>query len=207
MKKILTVLLACGLVLALTLPAAAVDNEFGGYFRTRAYMQKNFSGSDSAAQDYQAVDQRTRLFYTAVFSEDFKFVNQFEFNTTWGDVNNGGGISTDGTNIFRIKNSYANFNLGPVNALVGLQYRVLSRGFLFDDDFAGLALTYKGNNFSIPLKSVSHSQYLALGERKKVLRLTPSGWYSLNTTMWPVSSSSTIFLSRFLSVVAKKLPR
>ncbi len=150
MKKLLTVLLALGLVLVLTLPAAAVDNEFGGYFRTRAYMQKNFSGSDSGAQDYQAVDQRTRLFYTAVFSEDFKFVNQFEFNTTWGDVNNGGGISTDGTNIFRIKNSYANFNLGPVNALVGLQYRVLNRGFLFDDDFAGLALTYKGSNFQIP---------------------------------------------------------
>ena len=150
MKKLLTVLLAAGLVLAMTLPAAAFDNEFGGYFRTRAYMQKDFSGSDSGAQNYQAVDQRTRLFYTAVFSEDFKFVNQFEFNTTWGDVNNGGGIGTDGTTIFRIKNSYANFNLGPVNALVGLQYRVLNRGFLFDDDFAGLAVTYKGGNFQIP---------------------------------------------------------
>jgi hypothetical protein len=150
MKKLLTGLLAVGLVLAMTLPASAFDSEFGGYFRARAYMQKDFTGSDTGAQDYQAVDQRTRLFYTAVFSEDFKFVNQFEFNVTWGDVNNGGGISTDGTTIFRIKNSYANFNLGQFNFLVGLQYRVLNRGFLFDDDFAGAAVTYKGSNFSIP---------------------------------------------------------
>ncbi len=48
--------------------------------------------------------------------------NQYEV------VKNGGGISTDGTNIFRIKNSYANFNLGDVNFMVGLQYRVLNRG-------------------------------------------------------------------------------
>ena len=32
----------------------------------------------------------------------------------WGDTT-GGNIATDGTTIFRIKNSYANFNLGPVN--------------------------------------------------------------------------------------------
>ena len=150
MKKFLTGFLAVGLVLALSLPAAAVDNEFGGYWRTRAYTQKDFSGSDNGAQDYRAVDTRTRLFYTAVFSEDFKFVNQFEFNVTYGDVNNGGGISTDGTTIFRIKNSYANFNLKDFNFLVGLQYRVLNRGFLFDDDFAGAAVTYKGPGFQIP---------------------------------------------------------
>jgi hypothetical protein len=150
MKRIFIGLLAVGLVVALTLPAAAFDNEFGGYWRTRFYTQKDFSGNDKGTQDYSAVDTRTRLFYTAVFSEDFKFVNQFEFNVTWGDVNNGGGIATDGTNIFRIKNSYANFNLGDFNFLVGLQYRVLNRGFLFDDDFAGAAVTYKGGTFQIP---------------------------------------------------------
>ena len=150
MRKLLISLLAVGFVLAMTLPVWAIDHEFGGYWRSRAVMQKDFSGNDTGAQDFQAADMRTRLFYTAVFSEDFKFVNQFEFNVTWGDVNNGGGIGTDGTNIFRIKNSYANFNLGPVNFLVGLQYRVLNRGFLFDDDFAGIAVTYKGSNYSIP---------------------------------------------------------
>jgi hypothetical protein len=149
MKKLLTGLLAVGLVLALTLPASAFDSEFGGYWRTRAYMQRDFTGSDTEGKDLQQVDTRTRLFYTAVFSEDFKFVNAFEFNNTWGDTV-GGDIGTDGTGIFRIKHSYANFNLGPVNFLIGLQPRVLHRGFVFDDDFAGAAVTFKGSGFSIP---------------------------------------------------------
>ena len=150
MKKLLTGLLAVGLVLALTLPASAFDSEFGGYWRTRAYMQKDFTGSDTGKSDLQQVDTRTRLYYTAVFSEDFKFVNKFEWNVTWGDTV-GGDIGTDGMGIFRIKNSYANFNLGPVNFMIGLQPRVLHRGFLFDDDFAGAVVTFNGSGFSIPL--------------------------------------------------------
>ena len=150
MKKLLTGLLAVGLVLALTLPASAFDSEFGGYWRTRAYMQKDFTGSDTGKSDLQQVDTRTRLYYTAVFSEDFKFVNKFEWNVTWGDTV-GGDIGTDGMGIFRIKHSYANFNLGSVNFLIGLQPRTLHRGFLFDDDFAGAVVTFNGSGFSIPL--------------------------------------------------------
>ena len=149
MKKLLMGLLAAGLVVAMTVPAMAFDSEFGVYWRTRAYMQENFTGSDTEAKDVQQVDTRTRLFYTAVFSEDFKFVNAFEFNNTWGDTV-GGDIGTDGTGIFRIKHSYANFNLGPVNFLIGLQPRVLHRGFVFSDDFAGAAITFKGEGFQIP---------------------------------------------------------
>ena len=149
MKKLLMGLLAAGLVIAMTVPAMAFDSEFGVYWRTRAYMQENFTGSDTEAKDVQQVDTRTRLFYTAVFSEDFKFVNAFEFNNTWGDTV-GGDIGTDGTGIFRIKHSYANFNLGPVNFLIGLQPRVLHRGFVFSDDFAGAAITFKGEGFQIP---------------------------------------------------------
>ena len=149
MKKLLMGLLAAGLVLAMALPAMAFDSEFGAYWRTRAYVQKDFTGSDSGKLDTQLVDTRTRLFYTAVFSEDFKFVNAFEFNNTWGDTV-GGDFGTDATTIFRIKHSYANFNLGQVNFLIGLMPRVLHRGFVFSDDFAGLAVTYKGEGFEIP---------------------------------------------------------
>ena len=149
MKKLLTGLLAVGLVLALTLPAMAFDSEFGGFWRTRAYTQQNFTGNDAGTKDLQQVDTRTRLFYTAIFSDDFKFVNKFEFNVGWGDTT-GGNIGTDGTTIFRIKNSYGFFNFGPVNVMLGLQPRVINRGFLFDDDYAGAAVTYKGEGFSVP---------------------------------------------------------
>lgn len=152
MKKLLAGLLAVGLVLGLTLPASAFDNEFGGYMRTRAYVQKDFAGTDTGAQDLQQVDMRVRLFYTAIFSDNFKFVNKFEFNSVWGDTSKGGGISssTNDRDIFRIKNSYANINLGPMNFLVGIQPRILNRGFLVDSDFAGLSAAYKGAGFEIP---------------------------------------------------------
>jgi len=151
MKKLLVVLLALGLVVAFSVPASAVDSIFGGYWRTRAYMQKDFNGTDDGATDLQQVDTRTRLYYTAKFSDDFKFVNKFEFNHTWGaGPSNGAGIGTDRTDQFRIKNSYADFNVGPVNAKVGLQGYTMSRGFLFSDDFAGAIVTYKGDGVSVP---------------------------------------------------------
>jgi hypothetical protein len=207
MKKLLTGLLAVGLVLALTMPAAAFDSEFGGYWRTRAYTQKNFTGDDTGAKDLQQVDTRTRLFYTAVFSEDFKFVNQFEFNVTWGDQNNGGGIGTDGTTIFRIKNSYANFNLGAFNFLVGLQHRVLNRGLVFDDDFAGAAITFKAGDISIPfiwMKAYEGStgkdtndndvDYFALKPTFNIgnLALTPNltYLYSKDASKWPQTTAN-----------------
>jgi len=150
MKKYLIGLLAVGLVFAFTMPVYAFDSEFGGYWRTRAYMDQDFNGSDTGAKDVTQVDMRTRLYYTAVFSEDFKFVNKFEYNVTWGDTV-GGDIGADGMGIFRIKNSYANFTLGSFNFLVGIQPRVLHRGFVFDDDFSGVAMTYNGDGYSIPL--------------------------------------------------------
>jgi hypothetical protein len=155
MKRLLMGLFAVGLVLALALPAAAVDNEFGGFWRTRAYMQDNFSGDDAGSNDLRKVDTRTRLFYTAIFSDDFKFVNRFEYNLTWGTspVNGAAGeisSSTANRSAFRLKQSYAYFNLGQVNFMVGLQPRIIHRGFLFDADFTGLSITYNGDGVSIP---------------------------------------------------------
>ena len=149
MKKLLVFGLAVLLVAAFTVPAAAVDSEFGGYWRTRAFTQQNFTGeSETEAGDLTRVDTRTRLYYTAIFSDDFKFVNKFEFNTTFGDTD-GGDMGADG-NTFRVKNSYANFNTGAYNWLVGIQPRVYARGLLFDDDFSGIVVTYQGDDMSFP---------------------------------------------------------
>ena len=149
MKKFMVFGLAVLLVAAFTVPAAAVDSEFGGYWRVRAFMQQNFTGEDDTeAADLTRVDTRTRLYYTAIFSDDFKFVNKFEFNTVFGDTD-GGDIGADG-NTFRVKNSYANFNTGAYNWLVGIQPRVMARGLLFDDDFSGIVVTYQGDDMSFP---------------------------------------------------------
>jgi len=148
MRKALVILAAVALVVAFTVPAVALEHEFGGYWRTRAYMNKDFDGTGTEANDVSQVDTRTRLYYTAVFSENFKFVNKFEFNNTWGDTE-GGDIGADG-DVFRVKNSYVDFNLSALNFKVGTQGTALARGFFFDDDFSGLIATYKGETFTAP---------------------------------------------------------
>lgn len=134
MKKSFVFIVAALLVVAFALPASAFESQFGGYWRTRWFWQEDFSGLPDV-DGVKRYDTRTRLYYTAKFTDDFSFVNKFEFNTQWGDAN-GGDIGTDGDTLV-IKNSYADFRTGQFRHTVGLQGAVIARGFLFDDDFAG----------------------------------------------------------------------
>jgi hypothetical protein len=160
MKKFYIFALAVFLVFAFTLPAAAVEHQFGGYWRTRFAAQQHFTGEDSintADLDVTLVDTRTRLYYTAVLNDNLKFVNKFEFDAIWGSgaaITNGGSqygdIGSDGIAI-EVKNTYADFNLGDWNFKVGVQGFKLSRGLLFDADASGVVATYHGDNFDLPL--------------------------------------------------------
>lgn len=172
MKKIIAstvgLMLAGGIVA--TTASAALENQFGGYWRTRFTFEDNMTGQDTSSKFY--VDQRTRLFYTAKFSDDFKFVNKLEWNSTWGDatktqtvtvdgvsydvssagLGSGGDVGADGKGNLRLKASYADFNVGPMmNAKVGIQYGEIARGFLFADDFSGAIVTGKFGNVTVPL--------------------------------------------------------
>lgn len=148
MKKILGVMMVAMVWLSLVVPASAVDNEFGGYWRTRAYSRTDFDGADTGTESL--VDTRTRLYYTAKFSDKFKFVNKFEIDNVWGDTD-GGKIGADGKDkIFEIKNTYADFSVGDHNFKVGIQPGKIARGFLFDDDFSGITMTCKLDTISLP---------------------------------------------------------
>ncbi|MCW7754613.1 hypothetical protein OOT00_11520 [Desulfobotulus sp. H1] len=153
MKKLFVSAVAGLAMLGLALPAAAMDHEFGGYWRTRAVATGDFNNMNDASY----VDTRTRLFYTAKFSDNLKFVNKFEFNTVWGD-DDGGDISADGKNDWRIKNSYVDMTFGDWNATVGIQGGVIARGFLFDDDFSGAVVTYKAAGFDVPVMWIKHTE-------------------------------------------------
>ena len=145
MRKSLVFALALVLVVAFVAPSFAFENVFGGYWRTRWFWQNDFDGLPDGAvgksDNTRRYDTRTRLYYTAKFSDDFSFVNRFEFNTRWGDAV-GGDIGTDGLT-FTIKNSFADFRTGQFRHTVGLQGAVIARGFLFDDDFAGYLARYQ----------------------------------------------------------------
>lgn len=148
MKKLLVITMALLLVGAFTVPAMAVDHEFGGYWRTRMYNYNNFSGDDSGAGDVQQADTRTRLYYTAVLSDEVKLVNKFEMDAVFGDGTRGD-IGADGQN-FEIKNSYADFKLGDFNVKLGTQGKCMARGFLFCDDFSGAIVRYMADDMVIP---------------------------------------------------------
>jgi len=133
MKKIIASTLGLMMVGGVAATAAqAFESQFGGYWRTRAFYQDSFT-PDS---DFFRIDNRTRLYYTAKFNDDFKFVNKFEFNSNWGD-DNGGDIGADGTT-WKVKNSYINANFGNTNVVLGIQGTAIARGFVFDDDFSGI---------------------------------------------------------------------
>lgn len=160
MKKFTVLALAALLVIAFTVPASALENIFGGYWQTRFATQKNFDGDNTGALDIRQVDTRTRLYYTAKINDNLKLVNKFEMDTQWGDTrtsntaaaqvasgymnSNWGDAGADGVAI-EIKNSYADFNVGPVNFLVGVQNFKLARGFIMDDDASGMKAIWKVN--------------------------------------------------------------
>lgn len=157
MKKLAILTLAALLVIAFAMPASALESIFGGYWRTRGYSAQDFSGDDSETDDVTLVDTRTRLYYTAVLNDNLKFVTKFEMDAVWGNPDDKtevgkdsyGNIGSDGISI-EVKNAYADFNVGPVNAKVGVQGKVISRGFLFDDDFAGMVVSFNADGFSLP---------------------------------------------------------
>ena len=151
MKKVLVAAMAVALAAAMCVPASAFENEFGGYWRTRAYTQQDFSGDKTESADLQQVDTRTRLYYTAKFSDDFKFVNKFEFDGVWGDTDDDsyGDVGTDGVAV-EVKNSYVDFNLGYYNFKIGAQAGYLGRGFIMDEDFAGAVITGDFGGVSVP---------------------------------------------------------
>jgi hypothetical protein len=200
MKKFAIFGLAALLVVAFSMPASALESIFGGYWRTRAYTQQDFTGDDSETENVTRIDTRTRLYYTAVLNDNLRFVNKFEFNAIWGD-NDGGDIGTDG-DTFRVKHSYADFDMGPINAKVGLQGIVLARGFLFDDDFAGAVISFNGTGISFPIiwmrpyeNSVSDKDevdYFAVAPTfgNETFSITPFGMYvySNNASKWGSTS-------------------
>jgi hypothetical protein len=157
MKKLLVLSLAVVMVAAFTLPASAFESVFGGYWRTRAVHQENFTGNDdvqnAAGQSdtgVTRVDTRTRLYYTAILNDNLKLVNKFEMDAVWGTGGaQYGDFGADGIAV-EVKESYVDANIGPVRAKIGVHDRLFARGFIFADEFSGVTLSFKAGDVLIP---------------------------------------------------------
>jgi hypothetical protein len=158
MKKLLVLSLAVVMVVAFTLPASAFESVFGGYWRTRAFTQQNFSGdedrrgpnstSNTGRNDLSRTDTRTRLYYTAILNDNLKLINQFEFNAVWGDAD-GGDIGADGDTM-RIRSSHIDATMGAVRMTLGIQPLELGRGQIISDQMSGVVLSTKMGDHLIP---------------------------------------------------------
>lgn len=168
MKKLGIFALAALLVVAFTVPASALENVFGGYWRTRLYDQSDFSGDSLGTDDVTQVDTRTRLYYTAILNDNLKLVNKFEMNATWGGQDTTvatpaiantsyGDVGADGVGV-KIKNTYADFNVGPMNFKMGVQAGYFAHGIYYDDDHSGLTTTYAADNMAISLYWIKVSE-------------------------------------------------
>jgi hypothetical protein len=146
MKKLLVFGLAALLVIAFCVPASALENVFGGYWRVRGYKMKYFAGDKNNNDlDSTQTTTRTRLYYTAVLNDNLKFVNKFEMDAVFGEQGDGyGDFGADGVKV-EVKNSYADFNLGPTSWKLGVMGGAIGRSLVFDNDYSGAEAVYWGD--------------------------------------------------------------
>jgi len=160
MKKLLVLGLAIFLVVAFTLPAAALENKLGGYSRVRFLTYYNANGKDDGTGDTHKVDTRTRLYYTAVINDDLKFVFNSEHDSEWGGATYDttkpyggsttyGRVGSDGYD-FQVRKAYIDFNMSDFNFMVGTQSFEFGRGLIVSDEGSGVSLVWRGSKTIVP---------------------------------------------------------
>jgi len=148
MKRYLIITVAVLVALAIALPAFALEFKYGGLYRLRWQSSDNITGLPSTDDNQNYMDQRLRMFFTFVSSENLQLVTKWEVDTIWGNGNNkfwtGGGVGADSINL-EMKNIYAEFNIPniPVRSAIGVQGIAMQNGWIVDDDFSGAKFTTK----------------------------------------------------------------
>lgn len=149
MKKHLVMLVAILAIVAITVPAFAVEFKYGGMYRLRWQSNDNVVDGDSHSDDNQNyMDQRFRMYFSFVGSENLQVVTKWEVDTLWGNsfdkFSTGGGVGADSINL-EMKNVYVDFNIPytPLRSTLGVQGISLLTGWIIDDDFSAAKFTAK----------------------------------------------------------------
>ena len=159
MKRVITLMLAAGLVFSSVTGASAIDfNAKGewlfGFGAVDSALVTKANGKRTAAEnsDKFAAVQRLRLQMDAVASESLSGTVMFEIgDTTWGQAASGGALGADGT-IVEVKRAYIDW-LVPNTALslrMGIQGLTLPNAAggsaIFDDEVAAIVAGYRLND-------------------------------------------------------------
>ena len=159
MKKYLVMLIALLAVVSIALPTFAVELKYGGMYRARLQSNDNVADGESSDDDNQNyIDQRLRMYFTFVSSENLQVVTKWEADTRWGDETDGasrhggGDIGADAVNL-EMKNVYLDFAIPntPVRATVGVQGLEFMKGWIISDDFSAAVTAAKFDPISVKL--------------------------------------------------------
>jgi hypothetical protein len=165
MKKYLLMLIALVLVAVMAAPSFAVELKYGGMFRARLQSSDNvvdgtddgdgFDNDDDDNQNY--IDQRLRMYFTFVSSENLQVVTKWEADTRWGNEtggrHGGGDVGADAVNL-EMKNVYVDFAIPttPVRATVGIQgISAFTGGWIAEDDFSAAVAAAKFDPIKVTL--------------------------------------------------------
>lgn len=188
MKRYLVISLALFLAVAVAVPAMALEVKYGGLFRARVLSQDNFTTSPTLlsypeltanyTNHYNRFDQRLRMFFDFIASENLKVVTKLEANTVWGSYGNpaqrnivgGGNVGADVNNL-GVKNAYVDFKIPTMPYLkytVGVQGINLLDSWIVDDDFSAAMVTADLKPFQISLGYVSGQNFSATREDENI---------------------------------------
>ncbi len=139
MKKVLVTMVVVLAALAIALPASAFEVKYGGLFRVRYQGNNNITGTP-ANDNQNYIDQRLRIFFQFIASENLKVVTGLEFDTLWGGQGDKVRYGHRDTINAELKHAYADFMIPctPVRAKVGLQPIAFMQGWIVDEDFTGV---------------------------------------------------------------------
>jgi len=163
MKKYLVMFIAVLAVMAVALPSHALELKYGGMFRIRLQSSDNLidgtkddiePGINYLRDDNQNyIDQRLRMYFTFVSSENLQVVTKWESDVQWGEPNGashqggagqGGAVGADAVNL-EMKNAYVDFAIPntPVRVKAGVQGLGLLDGWIISDDFSAAVASAK----------------------------------------------------------------
>ena len=160
MKKIMTLLVAAGMLLGGLSTAHAIDFKAKGQWIVSAdYGQNgNFTGGNgqtgyNGSEDEFEVEQRFRFQLDAVASESLSGTLYFELgDQRWGKNGNGAALGADGTSVIEIKQAYIDWIVPQTDLKLrmGIQGMALpsftTGSQVFNDDVAGITASYKFND-------------------------------------------------------------
>jgi hypothetical protein len=142
------------LVVAMAVPAAAIEVKYGGLYYMRFQSNNNVTdGTDDLDDNQNYFDQRMRWYMNFIASENLQLVTGFEVDTLWGD-SRGSSYKGQTANAIsgpkvltghrdtvgiEVKHAYLDFKIPagqvPLQAKVGLQPLAFMTGWVVDEDF------------------------------------------------------------------------